>query len=98
MIVNLGFVELGGNPLDIELDGYTFKFADSDPDPANIRTWYNVKKMTGYYENANAEVRVFINYDSPEFLAVAVKWLTLNSQYYKSIHLIFESGKIVTIK
>lgn len=98
MIINLGLVELGGESLDIKLDGYMFKFADLDPDAADIRTWYNVKKLTKYYENASAEIRVFINYDSPEFLAVAVKWLTLNSGHYETIDLIFKSGKIVSIK
>ena len=99
MIINLGLVELGGEQIDgVQLDGYIFKFVDQDPDTANIRVWYNVKKLTGYYERMNAEVRIFVNYDSLEFIAAAVKWFTIFRDSYMSICLFFKSGKIVTIK
>ena len=99
MIVNLGLVELGGLPIDdFEMDGYVFRFVDTNPTSGDIRTWYNLKKITGYYEHKHAEIRVFVNHDSPECLALAVKWLTLLRDDFESISLLFNTGNIIIIK
>ena len=99
MIINLGLVELGGETVDgVELAGYIFKFADKDHFTGDIRTWSSIKKLTMFYHHIHPEVRVFINYDSPECVALATKYLTMFRNEYNSISLIFPSGNIVIIK
>lgn len=102
MIVNLGLVELGGDPIEIpdpdfKLDGYIFKFADGDPTTGEVRTFFGVKKLTGYYERKHAELRIFVNYDWPEFLALVVKWMTIHKDHFSSVAFLFKSGNVIVL-
>lgn len=101
-VANLGLVELGGDPIDIpgvKIHGYVYKFADKDPMSAELRAWWNIKKIAGYYQpqRQNTEVRIFVNYDSQECLAVAIKWLTIFREKFKSINILFPSGNVLQL-
>lgn len=99
MIVNLGLVDLGG--CQIDCDGYIFKFAEIDPSASQIRAHYALRKILNKFDksiNTSIELRVFINYDSPECLATATKLLVEHKYICESIVLLFESGSILRIK
>ena len=99
MIVNLGLVELGGMPIDgFDMDGYIFKFADTNLVSGDLRVWSSIKRLTHFYHHKHPDVRVFVNYDSPECLAMAVKYLTMFRDEYSSVAFLFSSGEAVKIK
>lgn len=100
VIINLGLVELGGDEIDIpniNIDGYVYKFADPDSTSGNLRTWYNIKRLTHFYQHKHPTVNVFVNYDCPECLAMAVKWFTMFRQEYESVSFLFKSGTVITL-
>ena len=100
MIINLGLVELGGCEIDIpdiNISGYVYKFADSNPISGDIRVWFNIKRLTHFYQHKHPEVRIFVNYDSPECLTMAVKWFTMFRNEYESVSFLFKSGSVITL-
>ena len=99
MIINLGLVELGGDPIDIpDVHGYIFKFAEDDPSASQIRAYYALRRLLASFNDEAIDLRVFINYDSQECLAVATKLLVEHKYICKSIVILFESGNVLRIK
>lgn len=101
MIINLGLVELGSDPIDIpdvRIDGYIFKFAEDDPSVSQLRAYYTLRRLLASFNDAAIDLRVFVNYDSQECLAVATKLLVEHKYICKSIVLLFESGNVLRIK
>lgn len=100
MTINLGLVELGGDEIDIpniHINGYVYKFADPDSVSGDLRVWYNIKKLTYFYHHKHPKINIFVNYDSPECLTVAVKWFTMFRNEYESVSFLFKSGNVIVI-
>lgn len=106
MIINLLLVELGGDntikdqldALNINISGYIYEFIDKDHISGDIRTWGRIKKLTMFYHHVHPEVRVFVNYDSMECVAMVTKYLTMFRNEFEALSLIFPNGNVVIIK
>lgn len=100
-MVCLGMVELGGIPIDIpdvEIKGYVYKFADSDCVSCQIRSYYNLRRLLDNVGEPYPDLRIFVNYDSQECLAVMTKLLVEHKYICSHITLLFKSGAVLRIK
>lgn len=99
MTINLGLVELGGDTVDdVELNGYVYRFAESDCVSCEIRSYYNLRRLLDNVGEPYPDLRIYVNYDSQECLAVITKILCEHKHMCSHITLLFKSGAVLRIK